>query len=87
MAGGENCDGVGDGEVGRLGAALPAAGETVVQGPANVGHAEEGTGGVVPDELRLRDGLPSLQECHRPRPLAQFGPLHGPGLPANHTPV
>ena len=62
-------------------------GNTVVQGPADVGHAKEGTGGAVPDGLHPRDGTPSLQECHRPVPPAQLGPLHGPGLPAKRTPV
>ena len=31
--------------------------------------------------------LPSLQECHRPGRPAQLGPLHGPGLHAERTPV
>ena len=30
---------------------------------------------------------PSLQECLRPGPPAQLGPLHGPWLPAERTPV
>ena len=58
-----------------------------MQGPADGGHAEEGTGGAVPDRLHPRDGPPSLQECHHPGPPAQLGPLHGPGLPAERTPV
>ena len=59
----------------------------MVQGPADVGHAEEGTGCAVPDRLHPRDGPPSLQECLRPGPPAQLGPLHGPWLPAERTPV
>ena len=59
----------------------------MVQGPADVGHAEEGTGGAVPDGLHPRDGPPSLQECLRPGPPAQLIPLHGPWLPDERTPT
>ena len=59
----------------------------MVSGPADVGDAKEGTGGAVPDGLHPGDGPPSLQECHRPGPSAQLGPLHGPGLSDERTPV
>ena len=58
-----------------------------MQGPADVGHAEEGTGGAVPDGLHPRDGPPSLQECLRPGPPAQLGPVHGTWLLPERTPV
>ena len=59
----------------------------MVLGPADVGGAKEGTGGVVPDGLHPGDGPLSLQECHRLGPLAQLGPLHGPGLSTKRTHV
>ena len=58
-----------------------------MQGPADVGHAEEGTGGAVSDRLHPRDGPPYLQECLRPGPPAQLGPLYGPWLLDERTPV
>ena len=67
--------------------ALPDAKETVVHGLTDVGHAKEGTRGAVLDGLHPRYGPPSLQECHRAGPPAQLGPLNGPGLPAEPTPV
>ena len=57
-----------------------------MSGPADVENAQEGKGGAVPDGLHPGDGPPSLQECHRPGPSAQLGPLHGPGLSAERTP-
>ena len=58
----------------------------MVSRPADVGNAQEGEGVAVPDGLYPEDGPPSLQECHRPGPSAQLGPLHGPGLSAERTP-
>ena len=58
----------------------------MVLGPADVGNAQEGKVGAVPDGLHPGDGPPSLQECHRPGPSAELGPLHGPGLSAKCTP-
>ena len=58
----------------------------MVSGPADVGNAQEGKVGAVLDGLHPGDGPPSLQECHRPGPSAQLGPLHGPGLSAKRTP-
>ena len=81
------CDGHCDGGFGRHGATFLATRDTVVQGPADVGHAEEGTGDAVPDGLNPGDGPPSLQECLCPVPPAQLGPLHGPWLLAERTPV
>ena len=52
----------------------------------DVGGASERKGGAVPDGLHPGDGPPSLQECRRPGPSAQLGPLHGPGLPAESPP-
>ena len=57
------------------------------QGQTDVGHAAEGTGGAVPDRLHSRDGQPSVNECRCPGPPAQLGPLHGPWLLAECTPV
>ena len=47
--GGEYRNGSGDGRGGRYGAAFHAAKETVESGQTDVGHAAEGTGGVVSD--------------------------------------
>ena len=52
-----------------------------------MGHAAEGTGGAVPDRLHSGDGQTSVQECRCPGPPAQLGPLHGPWLLAECTPV
>ena len=51
-----------------------------------MGNAKEWKGGTVPDRLYPGDGPPSLQECLCLRPLAQLGPLHGPGLPDKRLP-
>ena len=58
----------------------------MVSGPVDVGNAQEGKGGAVPDGLHTGYGPPSLQECRRPGPLEQLGPLHGPGLSTERTP-
>ena len=52
-----------------------------------MGHAAEGTGGAVPDRLHSGEGQPYVQECRCPGPPAQLGPLHGPWLLAESTPV
>ena len=61
--------------------ALPTATVPLVSGQEDVGHAMEGKVGAVPDRLYHGDRTPSLQECLRPGPSAQLGPLHVPGLP------
>ena len=58
----------------------------MVSGPADVGNAQEGKVGAFLDGLHPGDRSPSLQECHRPGPSAQLGPLHCPGLSAKRTP-
>ena len=57
------------------------------QGQTDVGHAAEGIGGAVPDRLNSGDGQPYVQECRCPGPPEQLGPLHGPWLLAECTPV
>ena len=41
---------------------------------------------MVLDGLHPGDGPPSFQERRSPGPLAQLGPIHGPGLPAELPP-
>ena len=55
-------------------------------GLADVVDASERKGGVVPDRLHPGDRPTSLQECCRPGPSAQLGPLNGPGLPSERPP-
>ena len=52
----------------------------------DVGGASKRKGGAVLDGLHPADGPSSFQECRSPGPSAQFGPLHGPGLPAERPP-
>ena len=87
LEGGGHCDGASNGRAGGHGAALLAARETMVSGPADVADDKEGTGGALIDGLHPGEGPPSLQEYHRPGPSAQLGPLHGPGLSDKCTPV
>ena len=68
------------------GETLPAAGEQVVSVSEEVGDASKMKGGAVPDGLHPGDGPPSFQVRHSPGPLAQLGPLHGPGLPTEFPP-
>ena len=86
-AGREHRDGHCDGGLGRHGATFRAAGDTVLQGQTDVGHAEERTDGALPDRLHYGDGQPYVQECRCPGPPAQLGPLYGPWLLVECTPV
>ena len=58
----------------------------MVLGSEDVGDDPKGKGGAVPDGLHPGDGPPSFQGRRSPGPLAQLGPLHGPGLSAEHPP-
>ena len=58
----------------------------VVSGQADVGNGTEGKGVAVPKRLYPWYGPPSLRECLHLGPLAQLGPLHGPGLPDKRFP-
>ena len=71
---------------GGHGTSLPPVTALLVLVQADVGHATEGKGSAVPDKLYPGDGPPSLWECLRSGPLAQLGPLHGPGLPVKRLP-
>ena len=51
-----------------------------------MGGALERKGGAVPDGLHPGDGPPFLQECRRPGPPQQLGPLYVPGLPVKRLP-
>ena len=58
----------------------------MVSVPEDVGDDQKGKGGAVPDGLHPGDGPPAPQECRRPGPSAQLGPLHGPGVYTKRTP-
>ena len=57
-----------------------------MSGSEDVGDDSKRKGGAVLDVLHPGDGTPSFQECCRPGPSAQLGPLHGPGLPDERPP-
>ena len=52
----------------------------------DVGDASKRKGCAFPNGLHTGDEPLSFQECRRPGPSAQLGPLYGPGFPAERLP-